>query len=107
MAPPPQASEGYFSQSQDDDVTQADEPSAKAPPPVFYNKPPGEPRAPPRQPPGQGGRARHRALAEGCSERSVPAGRAGPSGVSPCPAAAQGNRSPVQTPQTRPGLTCS
>ncbi|XP_019361575.1 PREDICTED: drebrin isoform X4 [Gavialis gangeticus] len=35
-----QASEGYFSQSQDDDVTQADEPSAKAPPPVFYNKPP-------------------------------------------------------------------
>ncbi|XP_048346899.1 drebrin isoform X2 [Sphaerodactylus townsendi] len=35
-----QTSEGYFSQSQDEDFTQPEEPSAKAPPPVFYNKPP-------------------------------------------------------------------
>ncbi|XP_053573042.1 drebrin isoform X1 [Bombina bombina] len=35
-----QASEGYFSQSQDEDFAQSDEMSAKAPPPVFYNKPP-------------------------------------------------------------------
>uniref|UniRef100_A0A670IL31 Drebrin n=1 Tax=Podarcis muralis TaxID=64176 RepID=A0A670IL31_PODMU len=37
-----QTSEGYFSQSQDEDFNQSEEPSAKAPPPVFYNKPPGE-----------------------------------------------------------------
>ncbi|XP_025020319.1 drebrin isoform X1 [Python bivittatus] len=35
-----QTSEGYFSQSQDEDFNQSEEPSAKAPPPVFYNKPP-------------------------------------------------------------------
>ncbi|XP_072002112.1 drebrin isoform X1 [Engystomops pustulosus] len=35
-----QASEGYFSQSQDEDFAQNDDMSAKAPPPVFYNKPP-------------------------------------------------------------------
>ncbi|XP_053317853.1 drebrin isoform X2 [Spea bombifrons] len=35
-----QASEGYFSQSQDEDFAQSEETSAKAPPPVFYNKPP-------------------------------------------------------------------
>ncbi|XP_060096134.1 drebrin isoform X2 [Heteronotia binoei] len=35
-----QTSEGYFSQSQDEDFNQPEEPSAKAPPPVFYNKPP-------------------------------------------------------------------
>ncbi|XP_075065270.1 drebrin isoform X1 [Mixophyes fleayi] len=35
-----QASEGYFSQSQDEDFAQPDDMSAKAPPPVFYNKPP-------------------------------------------------------------------
>ncbi|XP_075712601.1 drebrin isoform X2 [Rhinoderma darwinii] len=35
-----QASEGYFSQSQDEDFAQSDDLSAKAPPPVFYNKPP-------------------------------------------------------------------
>ncbi|XP_032067286.1 drebrin isoform X2 [Thamnophis elegans] len=35
-----QTSEGYFSQSQDEDCNQSEEPSAKAPPPVFYNKPP-------------------------------------------------------------------
>ncbi|KAM3925408.1 drebrin isoform 1-T1 [Leptodactylus fuscus] len=35
-----QASEGYFSQSQDEDFAQSDDMSAKAPPPVFYNKPP-------------------------------------------------------------------
>lgn len=36
-----QTSEGYFSQSQDEDFNQSEELSAKAPPPVFYNKPPG------------------------------------------------------------------
>ncbi|XP_035415478.1 drebrin isoform X3 [Cygnus atratus] len=35
-----QASEGYFSQSQEEEVLQPEEPSAKAPQPVFYNKPP-------------------------------------------------------------------
>ncbi|KAM4747254.1 drebrin isoform 3-T3 [Rhinophrynus dorsalis] len=35
-----QASEGYFSQSQDEDFAQSEDMSAKAPPPVFYNKPP-------------------------------------------------------------------
>ncbi|XP_005992436.1 drebrin [Latimeria chalumnae] len=36
-----QASEGYFSQSQDEEFTHTDESSAKVlPPPVFYNKPP-------------------------------------------------------------------
>ncbi|KAK9406395.1 drebrin [Crotalus adamanteus] len=35
-----QTSEGYFSQSQDEDFNQSEELSAKAPPPVFYNKPP-------------------------------------------------------------------
>ncbi|KAM8974124.1 drebrin isoform 2-T2 [Pelodytes ibericus] len=35
-----QASEGYFSQSQDEDFAQSEEMSAKAPPPIFYNKPP-------------------------------------------------------------------
>ncbi|KAM5170628.1 drebrin isoform 2-T2 [Mantella aurantiaca] len=35
-----QASEGYFSQSQDEDFAQPDDVSAKATPPVFYNKPP-------------------------------------------------------------------
>ncbi|XP_067160866.1 drebrin isoform X2 [Apteryx mantelli] len=35
-----QASEGYFSQSQDEEVPQPEELSAKAPQPVFYNKPP-------------------------------------------------------------------
>ncbi|MEE6479755.1 hypothetical protein FKM82_012368 [Ascaphus truei] len=35
-----QPSEGYFSQSQDEDFAQSEEMSAKAPPPVFYNKPP-------------------------------------------------------------------
>lgn len=40
--PPLQASEGYFSQSQEEEVPPPEEPSAKAPQPVFYNKPPGE-----------------------------------------------------------------
>ncbi|XP_044633526.2 drebrin isoform X1 [Equus asinus] len=35
-----QASEGYFSQSQEEEFTQSEELCAKAPPPVFYNKPP-------------------------------------------------------------------
>ncbi|KAM4763996.1 drebrin isoform 2-T2 [Cyanocitta cristata] len=35
-----QASEGYFSQSQEEEVPPAEELSAKAPQPVFYNKPP-------------------------------------------------------------------
>ncbi|KAG8432911.1 hypothetical protein GDO86_017247 [Hymenochirus boettgeri] len=35
-----QASEGYFSQSQDEDFAQTEDLSAKAPLPVFYNKPP-------------------------------------------------------------------
>ncbi|XP_020018353.1 drebrin isoform X1 [Castor canadensis] len=35
-----QASEGYFSQSQEDEFAQSEELCAKAPPPVFYNKPP-------------------------------------------------------------------
>nr|XP_045366047.1 drebrin [Camelus bactrianus] len=35
-----QASEGYFSQSQEEEFAQPEEPCAKAPPPVFYNKPP-------------------------------------------------------------------
>ncbi|ELW47968.1 Drebrin [Tupaia chinensis] len=35
-----QASEGYFSQSQEEEFAQSEELSAKAPPPVFYNKPP-------------------------------------------------------------------
>ncbi|XP_062443286.1 drebrin isoform X3 [Rhea pennata] len=35
-----QASEGYFSQSQDEEVPQPEELSAKAPQPIFYNKPP-------------------------------------------------------------------
>ncbi|NWZ24210.1 DREB protein, partial [Asarcornis scutulata] len=34
-----QASEGYFSQSQEEEAPQPEEPSAKAPQPVFYNKP--------------------------------------------------------------------
>lgn len=34
-----QASEGYFSQSQEEDFGQSDESSAKATP-IFYNKPP-------------------------------------------------------------------
>ncbi|NXV99820.1 DREB protein, partial [Fregetta grallaria] len=34
-----QASEGYFSQSQEEEVPAPEEPSAKAPQPVFYNKP--------------------------------------------------------------------
>ncbi|NXV89209.1 DREB protein, partial [Calonectris borealis] len=34
-----QASEGYFSQSQEEEVPPPEEPSAKAPQPVFYNKP--------------------------------------------------------------------
>uniref|UniRef100_A0A671VC60 Drebrin n=1 Tax=Sparus aurata TaxID=8175 RepID=A0A671VC60_SPAAU len=38
-----QASEGYFSQSQEDEFGQSEESSAK-PAPVFYNKPPGEKR---------------------------------------------------------------
>ncbi|XP_056667669.1 drebrin isoform X1 [Monodelphis domestica] len=35
-----QASEGYFSQSQEEEFAQSEDLSAKAPPPVFYNKPP-------------------------------------------------------------------
>ncbi|KAJ7406216.1 Drebrin [Willisornis vidua] len=35
-----QASEGYFSQSQEEEVPLSEELSAKAPQPVFYNKPP-------------------------------------------------------------------
>ncbi|XP_042638481.1 drebrin [Orycteropus afer afer] len=35
-----QASEGYFSQSQEEEFAQSEDPCAKAPPPVFYNKPP-------------------------------------------------------------------
>ncbi|XP_074740010.1 drebrin isoform X5 [Strix uralensis] len=35
-----QASEGYFSQSQEEEVPPTEEPSAKAPQPIFYNKPP-------------------------------------------------------------------
>lgn len=35
-----QASEGYFSQSQEEEFAQSEEPCAKVPPPVFYNKPP-------------------------------------------------------------------
>ncbi|KAM5300923.1 drebrin isoform 3-T3 [Glossophaga mutica] len=35
-----QASEGYFSQSQEEEFTQSEDLCAKAPPPVFYNKPP-------------------------------------------------------------------
>ncbi|XP_031453994.1 drebrin isoform X3 [Phasianus colchicus] len=35
-----QASEGYFSQSQEEEAPPPEEPSAKAPQPVFYNKPP-------------------------------------------------------------------
>ncbi|XP_075297522.1 drebrin isoform X3 [Opisthocomus hoazin] len=35
-----QASEGYFSQSQEEEVPPQEEPSAKAPQPIFYNKPP-------------------------------------------------------------------
>ncbi|XP_021265743.1 drebrin isoform X2 [Numida meleagris] len=35
-----QASEGYFSQSQEEEALPPEEPSAKAPQPVFYNKPP-------------------------------------------------------------------
>lgn len=44
MAAPqiPQASEGYFSQSQEEEAPPPEEPSAKAPQPIFYNKPPGE-----------------------------------------------------------------
>ncbi|NWR65506.1 DREB protein, partial [Bucorvus abyssinicus] len=34
-----QASEGYFSQSQEEEVPPPEEPSAKAPQPIFYNKP--------------------------------------------------------------------
>uniref|UniRef100_A0A669Q9S2 Drebrin n=1 Tax=Phasianus colchicus TaxID=9054 RepID=A0A669Q9S2_PHACC len=34
------ASEGYFSQSQEEEAPPPEEPSAKAPQPVFYNKPP-------------------------------------------------------------------
>lgn len=41
-SPTPQASEGYFSQSQEEEVPPPEELSAKAPQPVFYNKPPGE-----------------------------------------------------------------
>ncbi len=38
-----QASEGYFSQSQEEDFAQSDDCTAKVNPiPVFYNKPPGE-----------------------------------------------------------------
>ncbi len=38
-----QASEGYFSQSQEEDFAQSDDCTAKVnPTPVFYNKPPGE-----------------------------------------------------------------
>ncbi|XP_016402770.1 drebrin-like [Sinocyclocheilus rhinocerous] len=37
-----QASEGYFSQSQEEDFAQSDDCTAKVnPTPVFYNKPPG------------------------------------------------------------------
>lgn len=36
-----QASEGYFSQSQEEEFAQSEELCAKAPPPVFYAKPPG------------------------------------------------------------------
>lgn len=36
-----QASEGYFSQSQEEEFAQSEELCAKAPSPVFYNKPPG------------------------------------------------------------------
>ncbi|XP_008829162.1 drebrin isoform X2 [Nannospalax galili] len=35
-----QASEGYFSQSQEEEFAQTEELCAKAPPPIFYNKPP-------------------------------------------------------------------
>ncbi|XP_048816890.1 drebrin isoform X2 [Lagopus muta] len=35
-----QASEGYFSQSQEEEAPPPEEPSAKAPQPIFYNKPP-------------------------------------------------------------------
>ncbi|XP_006873513.1 PREDICTED: drebrin [Chrysochloris asiatica] len=35
-----QASEGYFSQSQEEEFAQSEELCAKAPPPVLYNKPP-------------------------------------------------------------------
>ncbi|XP_029439772.1 drebrin isoform X2 [Rhinatrema bivittatum] len=35
-----QASEGYFSQSQDEEFAQSEDQSAKAPPPVFYSSPP-------------------------------------------------------------------
>ncbi|XP_036171405.1 drebrin isoform X2 [Myotis myotis] len=35
-----QASEGYFSQSQEEEFAQSEDLCAKAPPPVFYNKPP-------------------------------------------------------------------
>uniref|UniRef100_A0A8C5XDQ9 Drebrin n=1 Tax=Microcebus murinus TaxID=30608 RepID=A0A8C5XDQ9_MICMU len=35
-----QASEGYFSQSQEEEFAQSEELCAKVPPPVFYNKPP-------------------------------------------------------------------
>ncbi|XP_054981507.1 drebrin isoform X2 [Sorex araneus] len=35
-----QASEGYFSQSQEEEFAQSEELCAKAPPPVFYTKPP-------------------------------------------------------------------
>ncbi|XP_007102946.1 drebrin isoform X3 [Physeter macrocephalus] len=35
-----QASEGYFSQSQEEEFAQSEELCAKAPPPMFYNKPP-------------------------------------------------------------------
>ncbi|XP_055451770.1 drebrin isoform X5 [Psammomys obesus] len=35
-----QASEGYFSQSQEEEFAQSEELCAKAPPPLFYNKPP-------------------------------------------------------------------
>ncbi|OXB80991.1 UNVERIFIED_CONTAM: hypothetical protein H355_006074 [Colinus virginianus] len=38
--PTPQASEGYFSQSQEEEAPPPEEPSAKAPQPIFYNKPP-------------------------------------------------------------------
>ncbi|NXI39637.1 DREB protein, partial [Galbula dea] len=34
-----QASEGYFSQSQEEEVPSSEEPSVKAPQPIFYNKP--------------------------------------------------------------------
>lgn len=34
-----QASEGYFSQSQEEEFAQSEEPCAKAPPPVFYKPP--------------------------------------------------------------------